>query len=372
MEENFDIIDEEQNSEYSNDDLFNITSWGADISLRELISSYEEGDIIKPELQRKYVWEKAEASRFIESILLGLPVPSVFLANSKGDRKLIVDGYQRIMTICDFKRGIWGKDGSVFRLTNSDRINERWRNKGYADLDDDDQRRFRLFTIHAIIFEQKRPRNDDGLYQIFERINTSGKTLNPQEIRNCVSQGRLNTLLFELNKNVQWRALFGDDKENSRMLDLEFILRYFALSDNRNWEISNGRIVLKKLLNDYMNNYVEASDSFINEKKEKFSKVIDAIYQTMGVNAFQNLKNDLSALRNKFYPTVFDSIMVATTIALERGYSFDKDLHERRINLLKDQSFRESITQGTMLSENIKNRVAKALFYLYDMSLTDE
>lgn len=71
---------EEINDEYSNDDLFNITSWGADPSFRELITMYDEGELQKPELQRKYVWEKPEASRFIESLLLGLPVPSIFLA----------------------------------------------------------------------------------------------------------------------------------------------------------------------------------------------------------------------------------------------------------------------------------------------------
>ena len=79
--ERIDLIAEEQNEEFSNDDLFNITSWGADPSVRELILQYKEGDIEKPELQRKYVWKKKEASRFIESLLLGLPVPSIFLAN---------------------------------------------------------------------------------------------------------------------------------------------------------------------------------------------------------------------------------------------------------------------------------------------------
>ena len=75
-----DVIEEEKNEEFSNDDLFNITSWGADPSVRELIMQYEEGDIEKPELQRKYVWTKKTASRFVESLLLGLPVPSIFLA----------------------------------------------------------------------------------------------------------------------------------------------------------------------------------------------------------------------------------------------------------------------------------------------------
>ena len=77
MADNIEYIFGEEDS-YSNDDLYNISSWGADLSFREIISMYDEGDLVKPELQRKYVWTKVEASRFIDSILLGLPVPSVF------------------------------------------------------------------------------------------------------------------------------------------------------------------------------------------------------------------------------------------------------------------------------------------------------
>ena len=81
---------DKENDSYSNDDLFNITSWGADLSFRELVTMYEEGDLLKPELQRKYVWKKQEASRFIDSILLGLPVPSIFLAKKEDETMLIV------------------------------------------------------------------------------------------------------------------------------------------------------------------------------------------------------------------------------------------------------------------------------------------
>ena len=85
----------EETTSYSDDSLFNITSFGTDMTFRELITMYEEGDLEKPEMQRKYVWDKNEASRFIDSILLGLPVPSIFLAKTDDEKRLIVDGYQR-------------------------------------------------------------------------------------------------------------------------------------------------------------------------------------------------------------------------------------------------------------------------------------
>ena len=81
--DNVDVPPEELDDFYSDDDLFKISSWGADLSFRELITRYDEDELVKPELQRHYVWDKTEASRFIDSILLGLPVPSIFLAKTK-------------------------------------------------------------------------------------------------------------------------------------------------------------------------------------------------------------------------------------------------------------------------------------------------
>lgn len=81
--DHIEVIKSEIEDDYSDDSLFNISSWGADLSFRELVSMYNDNELVKPELQRKYVWDKIEASRFIESILLGLPVPSIFLAQSR-------------------------------------------------------------------------------------------------------------------------------------------------------------------------------------------------------------------------------------------------------------------------------------------------
>ena len=136
---------------------------------------YEEGDLEKPELQRKYVWTKKEASKFIDSVLLGLPVPSIFLAKTTEDKRLIVDGYQRIMTMYDYMNGIFSGDKKVFKLASTEEINKKWRGRSFLELSDEEQRRIRTSPIHAIIFEQKSPKNDTGMYQVFERINTGGR-----------------------------------------------------------------------------------------------------------------------------------------------------------------------------------------------------
>lgn len=371
-EDHIDRIADEENDEFSNDDLFNITSWGADPSVRELIMQYKEGDIEKPELQRKYVWKKKDASRFIESLLLGLPVPSIFLANMEpSGKRLIIDGYQRIRTLYDYiEEGIWHGDDSEFKLVNSDLINERWRGKAFNELPEADKRRLKNYTIHAIIFEQKHPSDDSGLFQVFERINTSGTSLNNQEIRNCVYQGAMNTLLFSLNTNNHWRILFGDYVEDNRMIDLEFILRFFAMNTPDVYNSTSKQVSLKQLLNKYMQSNRILSDAEIAAKTSIFNNTISFIYDAYGEVAFFNLQKDLSKIRRKFHPAVFDSIMIATAIALSRGYTNnDSSLIQKRSNLLLDQEYRNSIMQATMQVSNIHSRIARALYILYDMEL---
>lgn len=371
MEPEIEFLPEEINDNYVNDDLYNISSWGADYSFRELVNLYDDNDLIKPELQRKYVWEKPEASRFIDSILLGLPIPSIFLAKTDDHKLLIIDGYQRLMTVNDYIKGIWTGDNSLFTLsTIPGKINSRWRGKAFNQLSETEQRKIKTTTIHAIIFQQKAPKDDDtSLYQIFERINTSGKSLMPQEIRNCVYQGNLNSLLFKLNTNKYWRILFGNPKEDSRMRDLEFILRFFGLNTSQILDAEKGNISLKKHLNEYMGAKANNAQAKIMSLENDFNKTIEIIHNQFGDTAFYNvLGSDLTTIRRRFYPTVFDSIMIATSIALNQGIDVTKATEENRLNLLRDESFRQFSTQGTMQIEHIKGRVTQALKFLYNIN----
>lgn len=372
-EEHIEEIQEELNDNYSNDDLYNINSWGADLSFRELITMYEEDELLKPELQRYYVWEKPEASRFIESILLGLPVPSIFLANTLDDKKLIIDGYQRIMTIFDYvNAGIWRKDEKVFRLSNTSKINEKFRNKSFKELDPKDQRKIKSTTIHAIIFEQKAPNdNDTSLYQVFERINTGGRALMPQEIRNCVNQGLFNNLLFELNNNDDWRRLFGKEEVDSRMRDMEFILRFLALDTNFIKFNESSMISLKKYLNEFMGASNSQSPDIVDERREKFKYVMSFINEHIGENAFYNISGgDENKIRKRFYPTIFDAICPAVAIA-HRHFGEDiptDNLEAKRLALLKDVEFKKYSSEGTMQISHIHGRINKALNYLFGIN----
>lgn len=366
------FLPEEIHDDYVNDDLYNISSWGADYSFRELVNLYDDNDLVKPELQRKYVWEKPEASRFIDSILLGLPIPSIFLAKTDDNKLLIIDGYQRLMTVNDFIKGIWTGDNTVFSLSNiPGKINTRWKGKAFSQLTDTEQRKIKTTTIHAIIFQQKSPKDDDtSLYQIFERINTSGKSLMPQEIRNCVYQGDFNSLLFKLNKNEDWRLLFGSEKEDSRMRDLEFILRFFALNTDKILNAEKGNISLKKHLNEFMGLKTNSSSASVAHFENDFNSTIKIIYKQFGDIAFYNVQaSDLMTIRRRFYPTVFDAIMIATSVALSMNVSVEYVTEDNRLELLRDEKFRQYSTQGTMQIEHIKGRVERALKILYNIEL---
>ncbi len=361
-------IKEEENDFYSDDDLFKISSWGADLSFRELIQRYEDDELVKPELQRKYIWDKTEASRFIDSLLLGLPVPSIFLAKTPDEKLLIVDGYQRIMTVYDYVRGIFAGDNKIFKLSNSEKINPKWRGKAFSELTDTEQRKIRNTTIHAIIFLQQHPTDDDtSLYQVFERINTSGRTLMSQEIRNCVYQGNFNSLLFELNKLPNWRILFDSNDEDHRMRDIELILRFFALSSPEFEALKHGNISLKKFLNQFMGKFTKSSDAQIEEFRSRFTNCINFIYQNIRENAFNNISSTIPGKFSPiFSPTIFDSITIATDQLMQAGFTFQlASIQDNRNELLHDEEYKFSITKETMRKEAIQKRIQKVKTLLY-------
>lgn len=353
---------------YSDDSLFNIKPWGADLSFRELIDRYDDDELVKPELQRKYVWDRREASRFIDSILLGLPVPSIFLAQTQDEKLLIIDGYQRIMTVRDFVRGIFSGDERSFALSKTEKVNIRWQGKHFSELTEAEQRRIRNTTIHAIIFaQQKEPQNEDtSLFQVFERINTSGRTLTAQEIRNCVAQGPFNKLLIKLNDNPTWRNLFGLPTPDLRMRDMEFILRFFALSSEDYKNGTQERLSLRKFLDIYMRKHSALSEVEQANMEERFVESIKAASILFGNSAFHNISpSDNNRFVQKFSPTVFDSILIAIDSAIRRGISNPENPTQRKLLLLQDERYKFVISQETMRRTSINDRINKASNFIF-------
>jgi len=193
----------------------------------------------------------------------------------------------------------------------------------------------------------------------------------PQEIRNCVNQGLFNDLLFELNKNPNWRILFGKEEEDTRMRDLEFILRFLAI-DTENIKMNKSNVIsLKKYLNEFMGAENSQKIDVIRERREKFNFVIHFIYKFIGENSFYNIvSGEETKIRKRFYPTIFDAICPAVSIAyLKFGDKIPKNnLEDKRIAMLKDESFRKFSSEGTMQIAHIHGRIDLALKYLFGIS----
>lgn len=349
---------------------YKISSWGADLSFRELITMYQEEELAKPEIQRRYVWTKKEASRFIESILLGLPVPSIFLAEY-ASQKLIVDGYQRIMSIYDYiQKQKFSNEEQIFKLTNSEIIAEKWRGKAFLELDIDDQRKLKSTTIHAIIFSQKEPKqNYSSLYQIFERINTGGQKLTTQEIRNCIYLCSFNRRIVNLNENEVWRELLNEPHPYPRMTDIDLILRFFALSQENVLTLKKSEISLKKIENEYMEKAIGFNDIEIEQNISCFINCIEFIKNKFDLSAFFNYSKETNQFTKRIHVAIFDSLMVATKYILDHDLTekIPSDIDKRWMKLRKtDMKYREYIATRTTRCEHIRGRINMILKEVYD------
>ena len=172
-----------------------ISSYGADYPVDSLVKRMRDGSIYIPKFQRKFVWDIKDASRFVESLLLGLPVPSIFLSKEFDTGKLlVVDGQQRLRSLLCFYDGVWEPTSKDFHLK---RVQPEFEGRTYATLRDEDRRQLDDAILHAIIFKQDEPSEDESsVYEVFQRLNTGGNELTPQEVRSAVHHsGRIRDLL---------------------------------------------------------------------------------------------------------------------------------------------------------------------------------
>lgn len=255
-----------------------ISSYGSDMPVDSLVSRFNREDIFIPAFQRKFVWTRNQASRFVESLLLGLPVPGIFLFREPDTRKLmVVDGQQRIVTLSSFYGGLLGE-----RKFTLSKVNPEFRGKAYADLEDEDRRVLNDAIVHATIFHQEEPTDDRGsVYSVFERLNTGGSALQPQEIRSCVYRGPLIDLLSELAKNDDWRSLWG--RPSDRKKDEEVILRFLALHN----DLDAYQPPLKQFLNEFTRTHRHWSATGGPAFEKQFRDSVRVIAASLGPRAFR-------------------------------------------------------------------------------------
>jgi hypothetical protein len=322
---------------------FSISSYGADYTVDSLVKRIRGGAFTIPPFQRKFVWTLKHSSKFIESLLMGLPVPSIFLYKEADTNKhLVIDGQQRLLTLQMYYDGLF-KD-KKFRLEG---VRESWLNKAYDELEPADVLKLDDSVMHATIFKQDSPEDVlDSIYFVFERINSGGIRLSPQEIRNCISLGPFTDLIKTLNRYEPWRQVFGPI--NNRSKDEELIVRFLALYVDGRAYVSP----MNKFLNDFSDRMNKVPAARLAELKSIFIRSIDVVAKNIP-RAFR-LARALNA-------AVFDSVMVgiATRIA-------DRPIDGARIlpaylALLASDDYRLACERATAREENVQTRLHAAI-----------
>ncbi len=340
-------------------------TYGGDFLVRQLVDMMSEGEIEIPKIQRNYVWTLKIASRFIESILLDLPIPSLFFAKSADGKFIIIDGLQRLTCLYNYiVSGVM--NGKTFKLSLSKDIHSEWRGKSFNELGPEDKRKLKNKLLHTIIVEQKVPTNFDGLFLIFERINTGGMQLNQQEIRNSLFQCPMNNLMLEINDYDTWRRMFGQDTPNARMRDVEMILRFFTLNELDLFSDDLESMNLVTRMNDFMTAHRKDNEEILYQYKKMFCDTVDTVFEAFGENIFRtNIQN--MKVSQKFYATVFDAIMLATTIAKKANIPLNnlKNITNKTKLLFEDETFREACNAHTTDASSIRQRISKACEILY-------
>lgn len=322
---------------------YSVTSYGADYPVDMLVNRMISGEIFVPEFQRGYVWNLRLASRFIESLLLGLPVPGIFLATDPKSRKLIVvDGQQRLRTLEYFVNGVFPQTEKRFRLRG---VQQQFDGLTYTELPSADATELNNAIIHATIVKQDEPSDDQSsIFYIFERINTGGLQLTAQEIRSCLYFGRFTKLLQELNAVSEWRDIYG--KINQRMRDQELILRFLALY----YRSGKYKRPMKGFLNTFMADHREVSGQRSREFRDLFYRSVSFARTAIGKGVFRPQRN--------FNAAVFDSVMIGIARRLASGsIPRDTTVKDRYRALLRDNSFIDATSRATADEETLAERL---------------
>jgi hypothetical protein len=250
-------------------------------SIREIYLKFKEGDIIpQPSFQRGFIWKPSTKKRFIESILMRLPIPVVYMSETVDDKLEVIDGQQRLTTIVQFIDGKFSLSG----LKVLDDLNGML----YSDLNPKYKKLFNDYQVTSRVLESSCP--PDLKFDMFERLNTGSAQLNKQELRNCICRGRFNELLKELSKSDKFLASMGWVKPNERMKGEEWILRFFAFYYLNIESIKN----YEKTLTDYMRGKSNIEPDEISKHKVDFTRALDNCVTVFGDQPFRMWKRALS------------------------------------------------------------------------------
>ena len=271
---------------------------------------------LQPEYQRRQVWDKAKQSRFIESLVMNLPVPPIFLFESEYNRYEVMDGQQRLSSILAFYE-------NRLKLTGLEHWTEL-HGKQYSDLPQKLQRGLDRRRISSVVLQTPvgSSKTDEVRRIVFERLNTGGQRLNAQELRNCIYSSPFASLLVDLAGNPTFNDLCDIPRyedhfvrghvsaelaENSlfkRMIDCELVLRFFAFRDTRTIKGS-----VKSILDKCMERNAKLKSSELQPFSDEFSSRVQLASELLGLDAFK--LRDLDDNKLRLSQPYYDAVMVA-------------------------------------------------------------
>ena len=324
-------------------------------SLQELKNFVDDNDIITdPDYQRRYVYDNKRASLLIESILIGIPIPIIYLAEESEGIYSVIDGQQRITSFVRYLK-------NEFALTGLSKL-QSLNGLLYKDLDKGIQRRLKIQTISAVCIEKG---SEDLKYEIFSRLNLGAVKLKDQEVRNCIYRSKFNDMLKEIaNGNPNLRILFHD--ENKRFAYEERILRFFALRDYMQLKGT-----YKATMNEYMQKHAQDTEEQLKAAKDLYNSLISLIKTVVGDDAFFAYSSDA---RRKFNGAVYDSIIIPFSYFPKKSIMRHADEIRNRINLLKssDPEYKNWIYAGTNAGPKVRSRINAVMDILNQVTQRDQ
>ncbi len=365
---------------------YDISASPNDFNIKTLFDFIGSGVVKIPGFQRNYVWDIKRASKLIESIIIGIPIPQIFLYEEAKNKFLVIDGQQRYMTIYYYMkkrfpkkekrmelRVIFDEHGGVpdeilndneyfsdFNLklptAQPNQIN-KFNGLNYFTLDDDDKLSFDLRTIRNIIIKQNSPDDEHSVvFEIFNRLNSGGVNLKPQEIRTSLFHSEFYDMLYRINLNNIWRKFTSSAIPNINMKDVEVLLRGFALLI----EGANYNPSMTKFLNKFSLKAKSFESSNVQYLEKLFIEFMSKVSQLDSNDKLFHSKT------GRFNISIYESIFVA---ACEQTFSeknlLIKDISLEKVGLLKeDEGFYNATQSDTASKLNVQIRLSRAKIIL--------
>ncbi|NKC10767.1 MAG: DUF262 domain-containing protein [Gammaproteobacteria bacterium] len=330
-----------------------------DVSLNELADMYEANELkIRPEFQRLFRWSESKQSQFIESLLLEMPIPAVFIIEIEEGKWELIDGLQRLSTFLHYRGQLEAPDldppirkGDKLALTGCD-ILEELNGTSYDDLPLALQIRLKRSFLRVEAIRQDT--DPHFRYYMFKRLNTGGELLSEQEVRNCTIRlldEKFNAFLIELSRNDDFKTCISSLTEDRRRMmgDVELVLRFFAFKNN----FSEFRYDVRAFLTDYMERVSDNSNENhikFNYPKERleFGKIFKVLAVTLGENTCIRCLED-DRYGGQFLIHHFEALSLGVAKVADRINDSDfpwADIKDKLADVKKDPEFRELITGG--------------------------